>query len=75
MGAPSGINWNFTQALGAFLGGGVCGSGRFSHPADERVDGRYHEEVHGRCDEQEGDRGINEIADQEFASADAEAQS
>ena len=72
--AATSIDRNLTQALGALLGSRVRRRRRFPHPAYEGIDRRHYEKIYGSSDQQERNGGVNEIADQELAPTNGEAE-
>lgn len=65
--AARGGNRNIAEALRARLGGG---GGRATKTKQKRVDGKDDEEVDGTGDQEEGDRGVEEIAVLDDAAVD-----
>src|SRR5580693_1023487 len=66
-GTAAGVDGDFAEAFWTLLCGGIGGGGVFAHARDQGVDGSHHEEVHGGCDQQERNHGIDELAVEELA--------
>jgi len=65
VGAAAGVDGNFAQAFGTFLGGGVGRFFTFVHAGHERVDRSDYEKVDGGGDQEERDAGVDELANRE----------
>src|ERR1019366_3450960 len=71
-GAAAGGDGDVAEALGTFFGGGVRRHRLLLHAIHKGVHREHHEVINGGGDEQEGDDGVDEIADGELAAVDSE---
>src|SRR5579863_10144822 len=70
VGAAAGFYGNFAEAFRALLGGGIGRLLAAVHAGDQGIDREDDEEINDRGDQDEGDGGVDEIADREFSAAD-----
>jgi hypothetical protein len=74
VGAAACVDGNLTEALGAFLCCGIGWGRVFAHARDQCVHRSDDEEINGAGGEQEGDGGVDKVADVEVAAVDRELE-
>src|ERR1700757_2429324 len=62
VGAAAGVDGDFAEAFWALLSGGVGRLLAAVHAGDQSIDWENDEEVDDGCDQDEGDAGVDEIA-------------